>query len=169
MLNYWASYDLLRGNYKLFIGKHGKEMTEDPFQLKDKVVAITGASSGFGYHFAQVLAQKGAKLVIGARRKDKLEQCVREIEQASGHAKACELDVLKKESVSDFLETAIETYGACDVLINNAGVEAGAKTYQTTEEEDWDYVIDTNLKSVWLASKISVSYTHLTLPTKRIV
>ena len=77
MLNYWASYDLLRGNYKLFIGKRGKEMTEDPFQLKDKVVAITGASSGFGYHFAQVLAQKGAKLVIGARRKDKLEQCVR--------------------------------------------------------------------------------------------
>ena len=133
-------------------------MSKDTFQLKDKVVAITGASSGFGYHFAQVLAQKGAKVVVGARRKDKLKQCVKEIEQEGGHARACELDVLEKESISNFLETTIETYGACDVLINNAGVEAGAKTYQTTEEEDWNYVIDTNLKSAWLASKI---YTNL--------
>ena len=158
LLNYWASYDFLCGNYKLIIGKHGKEMSKDTFQLKDKVVAITGASSGFGYHFAQVLAQKGAKVVVGARRKDKLKQCVKEIEQEGGHARACELDVLEKESISNFLETTIETYGACDVLINNAGVEAGAKTYQTTEEEDWNYVIDTNLKSAWLASKI---YTNL--------
>ena len=109
-------------------------MSKETFQLQDKVVAITGASSGFGYHFAQVLAQEGAKVVVGARRKDKLEECVKEIEQAGGNAKACELDVLEKESVSNFLEAAIETYGACDVLINNAGVEAGAKTYQTTEE-----------------------------------
>ena len=159
-LNYWVSYNLLHGNYKLFTSERRKEMSKDTFQLQDKVVAITGASSGFGYHFAQVLAQKGAKVVVGARRKEKLEQCVKEIEQAGGYAKACELDVLEKESVSNFLETTIETYGACDVLINNAGVEAGAKTYQTTEEEDWNYVIDTNLKSAWLASKI---YTDLVI------
>ena len=74
------------------------------------------------------------------------------------------LDVNNSESINTFLDQAYTKYGRVDVLINNAGVEAGAKTYQTTEEEDWDYVIDTNLKSAWMISK---RYTERVLEHKQ--
>jgi len=126
----------------------------EPFDINDKVIAITGASSGFGHHFAGVLASKGATIILGARRTEKLEERVREITSSGGSAKAHTLDVNKKGSIEDFLDQIYSEYGRVDVLINNAGVEAGAKTYQTTEEEDWDYVMDTNLKSAWMVSKL---------------
>ena len=64
------------------------------------------------------------------------------------------LDVRDKDSCQAFLEQAEAALGPIDVLINNAGVEAGAKTYATIDEDDWDYVLDTNLKSVWRLSKL---------------
>jgi NAD(P)-dependent dehydrogenase (short-subunit alcohol dehydrogenase family) len=127
---------------------------DQPFDLQGKVVAITGASSGFGAHFAGVLAAAGAKVILGARRVDKLEARVAEIKQAGFEAEACPLDVREKDSISQFIKHAFEQYGRLDVLINNAGVEAGAKTYAMIDEDDWDFVIDTNLKSAWLTSKI---------------
>jgi len=127
---------------------------DQPFDLQGKVIAITGASSGFGSHFAGVLAAAGAKVVLGARRVDKLEVRVEEIKQAGFEAEACPLDVREKDSISQFINHAFEHYGRLDVLINNAGVEAGAKTYAMIDEDDWDFVIDTNLKSAWLTSKI---------------
>ena len=129
----------------------------DIFDLSGKVIAITGASSGFGRHFAGVLAGAGAHVVLGARREDKLASRVAEIEAAGGQALACSLDVRDRSSIETFLDTAFGVAGKLDVLINNAGVEAGAKTYATIDEDDWDYVLDTNLKSAWLASK---SYTE---------
>ncbi len=123
------------------------------FDLTGKVIAITGASSGFGHHFAGVLAAAGATVVLGARREEKLAQRVKEIEAAGGTALAQRLDVLDKNSIQGFIDTAFERFGRLDVLINNAGVEAGAKTYTMIDEDDWDFVIDTNLKSAWLASK----------------
>ena len=98
------------------------------FDLTNQVVAITGASSGFGYHFAGVLAAQGARVVLGARRLEKLEDCVTEIKQNGGEAVAVALDVREKDSIAGFLDAAYEHYGRCDVVINNAGVEAGAKT-----------------------------------------
>jgi NAD(P)-dependent dehydrogenase (short-subunit alcohol dehydrogenase family) len=123
------------------------------FDLSGKVIAITGASSGFGHHFAGVLAKAGATVVLGARREEKLQQRVNEIEADGGTALACRLDVRDQASIQAFINQAFDTYGRLDVLINNAGVEAGAKTYTMIDEEDWDFVIDTNLKSAWLASK----------------
>ncbi len=125
----------------------------DTFDLEGKVIAITGASSGFGHHFAGVLAAAGATVVLGARREEKLKSRVDEIEQSGGTALAVKLDVTDKDSVQHFIDTAFEKYGRLDVLINNAGVEAGAKTYAMIDEDDWDFVIDTNLKSAWMASK----------------
>ena len=125
----------------------------EPFDISDKVIAITGASSGFGHHFAGTLSAKGATTILGARRIDKLESRVEEITDLGGKAEALPLDVNDSESINEFLDRAFKNYGRVDVLINNAGVEAGAKTYQTTEEEDWDYVINTNLKSAWMISK----------------
>jgi len=126
----------------------------DTFDLTGKVIAITGASSGFGRHFANVLASAGANVILGARREDKLREVVEEIHSAGDQASALRLDVLEKASIEAFVDSAFSQFGRLDVLINNAGVEAGAKTYAMIDEEDWDFVLNTNLKSAWLTSKI---------------
>jgi NAD(P)-dependent dehydrogenase (short-subunit alcohol dehydrogenase family) len=125
-----------------------------PFDLSGQVVAVTGASSGFGRHFAGVLANAGAKVVLGARRREKLNARVEDITTNGGEAIAATLDVRDKGSIAGFLDSAYEQYGRLDCVINNAGVEAGAKTYHTIDEDDWDFVLDTNLKSAWLVSKL---------------
>jgi NAD(P)-dependent dehydrogenase (short-subunit alcohol dehydrogenase family) len=125
-----------------------------PFDMTGKHVAITGASSGFGFHFAGVLAEAGAKVTLGARRTDKIQARVDEINAAGGSAVGITLDVTDPASAAAFLKEAEAQQGQLDVLINNAGVEAGAKTYAMIDEDDWDYVFDTNLKSVWRLSKM---------------
>jgi NAD(P)-dependent dehydrogenase (short-subunit alcohol dehydrogenase family) len=125
----------------------------DLFQLDGKNIAITGASSGFGHHFAGVLSAAGANVVLGARREEKIQARVDEIRAAGGDATGIRLDVLDAESIRNFLAAAEAAYGPVDVLINNAGVESGAKTYVMIEEEDWDWVMDTNLKGSWMVSK----------------
>jgi NAD(P)-dependent dehydrogenase (short-subunit alcohol dehydrogenase family) len=127
--------------------------SDDCFGLKDKNVVVTGASSGLGHHFAGVLSRAGANVVLGARRDDKIRQRVEEIRAAGGQATGLKLDVCDANSIEDFLDAAEQTYGPIDVVINNAGVEPGAKTYAMIDEADWDSVMDTNLKSVWLISK----------------
>ena len=126
----------------------------DLFSLKGKNIAITGASSGFGHHFAGVLADAGARVILGARRTDKISDRVTEINEDGGQAMGITLDVTDPDSCAGFLSKAEETHGSVDVLINNAGVEAGAKTYAMIDEDDWDHVLDTNLKSVWRLSKM---------------
>ncbi len=126
----------------------------DRFRLDGRTVAITGASSGFGHHFAGVLAAAGARVVLGARRVEKIEERVEEIRTAGGEALGLALDVCDSSSLAGFLDSAWGAYGGVDVLIQNAGVEAGAKTYMTIDEEDWNRVLDTNLKSVWLGAKL---------------
>lgn len=126
----------------------------DPFSMQGKNVVITGASSGFGHHFAGVIAAAGGKVVLGARRMDKIGARVEELKAAGGEALGLPLDVTDAGSVNAFLDGAEEAFGPIDVLINNAGVESGAKTYAMIDEEDWDYVLDTNLKAVWRMSKL---------------
>jgi NAD(P)-dependent dehydrogenase (short-subunit alcohol dehydrogenase family) len=126
----------------------------ESFRLDDKTVLITGASSGFGHHFAGVLAEAGARVVLGARRMDKVRARVEEINAAGGQAMGATLDVLDTSSIDAFFDAAGKAYGLADVVINNAGVESGAKTYAMITEEDWDAVIDTNLKAPWLVSKL---------------
>jgi NAD(P)-dependent dehydrogenase (short-subunit alcohol dehydrogenase family) len=136
----------------------------DLFSLKGKNIAITGASSGFGHHFAGVLAGAGANVILGARRTDKIADRVAEINESGGQALGIPLDVTVPDSCADFLLGAEEAFGPVDVLINNAGVEAGAKTYAMIDEDDWDFVLDTNLKSVWRLSKM---YTEAVVKNKQ--
>lgn len=124
------------------------------FSMQDKNVVVTGASSGFGHHFAGVLADAGANVVLGARRQDKVETRVAQINAAGGHALGVQLDVKSPQSTAAFLDAAEAAFGPIDVLINNAGVESGAKTYTMIDEDDWDHVLDTNLKAVWRLSKM---------------
>jgi NAD(P)-dependent dehydrogenase (short-subunit alcohol dehydrogenase family) len=126
----------------------------DLFRLDGKHVAVTGASSGFGHHFAGVLANAGARVSLGARRTDKINARAQEIRDAGGEAFGTALDVTSRDSMSTFFAAAEETFGPVNVLINNAGIESGAKTYMMIDEADWDSVIDTNLKSAWLMSKL---------------
>lgn len=134
------------------------------FDIKGRHIAITGASSGFGHHFAGVLAAHGARVSLGARRTDKLAARVSDIRTAGGEAVALSLDVRSKASIYGFIDQAEAAFGPVDVLINNAGVEAGAKTYMTIDEDDWDFVFETNLKGAWLASK---AYTEKVIAQKR--
>jgi NAD(P)-dependent dehydrogenase (short-subunit alcohol dehydrogenase family) len=134
------------------------------FDVSGRHVAITGASSGFGHHFAGVLAGKGAKVSLGARRIDKLETRVREIRGSGGQAAAFPLDVRQGNSVRAFIDAAEAMLGPIDVLINNAGVEAGAKTYNMIDEDDWDFVMETNVKGAWLTSQ---AYTQKIIQGKR--
>lgn len=124
------------------------------FRLDGKHVVITGASSGFGHHFAGVLASAGARVSLGARRVDRVAARVDEIRAAGGAATGVPLDVRSAESIRQFLDAAEAAFGPIDVVINNAGVEAGAKTYMMIDESDWDYVMETNLKGPWLMSKL---------------
>lgn len=126
----------------------------DLFSLEGTHVAISGASSGFGHHFAGVLADAGASVSLGARRTDRIQSRVDEINGAGGKAFGATLDVTKSESIRSFFEAAESAQGPVNVLINNAGIEAGAKTYTMIDEDDWDSVIDTNLKSAWMMSKV---------------
>ena len=124
------------------------------FDMTGKHVAITGASSGFGHHFAGVIAGAGGKVSLGARRVDKVAERVAEIAGSGGEACGFELDVTSRDSAGHFLDAAARELGPVDVLVNNAGVESGAKTYVMIDEDDWDYVLDTNLKSAWRLSKL---------------
>ncbi|MEM7364365.1 MAG: SDR family oxidoreductase, partial [Pseudomonadota bacterium] len=131
---------------------------EERFSMRGKTVAITGASSGFGHHFAGVLHGAGANVVLGARRMERLNDRVDSLQSEDNEAIAVTLDVNDAESCESFLETGASHFGRIDVLINNAGVQAGAKTYTMIDEADWDYVLDTNLKSAWRLSNL---YTEL--------
>ena len=124
------------------------------FDLTGKHIIITGASSGFGHHFAGVLARQGAAVTLGARRTDKIDARAAELVAEGLTASGAALDVRDKDSIVAFLDAAEAAHGPVDILINNAGVEAGPKTYLMIDEEDWDYVIDINLKGAWLCSKL---------------
>ena len=121
------------------------------------MVAITGASSGFGYHFAGVLAAQ-CRVVLGARRLEKLEDCVTRL--AKWRRAVAGAGYSRKRQYCGFSRRCLRTYGRCDVVINNAGVEAGAKTYHTIDEDDWDFVLDTNLKSAWFQALYRSGVAH---------
>lgn len=116
--------------------------------LTGRVALVTGASSGFGKHFAGVLAAKGAKVVVGARRVERLDKLVAEISASGGEALAVPLDVNEGASVSAAFDVAEEAFGTVNIVINNAGV-ADPKKVLSVDEKSWDYVLDTNLKAVW--------------------
>ena len=122
----------------------------DKFSLQGKLVLVTGASSGLGTHFAQLLAACGAKVAVTARRADKLQSVVDEITQAGGEARAFSLDVSNAQSVRECFD-AIGAWSVPDVIINNAGVTVTRALLDQTEE-DFDQVMDTNLKGNWLVA-----------------
>ncbi len=88
----------------------------------DKVILITGASSGIGEGIARELAATGAKLMLGARRTDRLDAIASDIRDAGGTVETRALDITDRKNVADFAQAALDTWGRIDVLINNAGI-----------------------------------------------
>ncbi len=127
-------------------------MLDSCFDVRGKTALVTGASSGFGAHFATLLARHGASVVVGARRMKRLNDVVREIEGAGGKAQAVPMDVTDGTSVTAAFDAAEEAFGVVDIVSNNAGV-AVSKWAVDVEEDDLDFVLDTNLKGAWLVAK----------------
>jgi NADP-dependent 3-hydroxy acid dehydrogenase YdfG len=113
--------------------------------IRGKVVVITGASSGLGEAAARRLAQEGAKLVLGARRIERLQALAREL--GLGEAAAVQTDVTDVGQVRRLVEHSVQTYGRIDVLINNAGLMPQSPL-ERAKIEDWDRMIDVNIKGV---------------------
>ena len=115
--------------------------------IEGKVVVITGASSGLGEAAARLLAEKGAKLVLGARRKERIDALVQEIAASGGSAVAVATDVTVRADVEALVGIAVERFGRVDVMINNAGVML-VSPVERLKVEDWDRMIDVNIKGV---------------------
>ena len=122
------------------------------FDLTGRCAIVTGASRGLGRHFALTLAQAGARVVLAARRIERLNEVVKEIEAFGGCAVAVRVDVTEGESVRACVETAENALGPINILVNNAGI-AVTKPILEHAEEDWDSVLDTNLKGIWLMAQ----------------
>ncbi|MFE4243659.1 SDR family oxidoreductase [Peribacillus butanolivorans] len=115
--------------------------------IQGKVVIITGASSGIGEATAKELASKGAKLVLAARREDRLQKLQEEIQQNGGQAFYKVTDVSSHEQMEKLADYALKEFGKIDVMVNNAGVMPLSPVHQKKINE-WDSMIDINIKGV---------------------
>ncbi len=115
--------------------------------IADKVILITGASSGIGEATARTLAAAGAGVVIGARRMERLVALQADIERAGGTAIALKLDVTSRDEVQAFTEAALDAFGRIDVIINNAGVMP-LSLMSSLKVDEWDRMVDVNIKGV---------------------
>ena len=123
----------------------------DSFRLDDKVVIVTGASSGLGVAFAQGFAEAGADLVLGARRVEKMADTAALVEQAGRRVHTHQTDVADPDQCQQLVDAAMAEFGRVDVLINNAGVGTAVPATRETPEE-FRTVIDINLNgSYWMA------------------
>ena len=113
--------------------------------IQNKVIAITGASSGIGKATAELLTNQGAKVVLGARRTDRLKTIVEDIEHNGGQATYMEVDVTRREALIKFTALSVERFGRLDVMINNAGISQLYKM-EELDIEGWEQMIDVNLK-----------------------
>src|SRR5262249_10056497 len=113
--------------------------------IADKIVVITGASSGLGESTARLLAANGAKVVLGARRKDRIDALVSEITAKGGSAIGFKTDVTKRGDVEALVKGAVDKYGRVDVIVNNSGIMP-LSPVAALKVEEWEQMIDVNIK-----------------------
>lgn len=116
-------------------------------QIEGKVVVITGGSSGLGEATARLLAEKGAKVFLGARREGNLKKIAEDIHESGGEADYRSVDVTSREQVEGFADAAVERFGRIDVLVNNAGLMP-LSPLDALKVDDWDRMVDINVKGV---------------------
>src|SRR5215212_8729896 len=116
-------------------------------ELQGKVIAITGASSGIGEATARLLAGRGATVVLGARRTERLQALATDIRHHGGEVEYQALDVTRREEVAAFVNFVRERFGRLDVLVNNAGLMP-LSPMDRLKVDEWDRMIDVNVKGV---------------------
>lgn len=124
------------------------------YDLKNRTAFITGASSGIGKAIAETFAGAGCRLIISARREDKLNDLARHIRETyKVDVKTLQLDVRHKDEVFSSLESLGEEWGSIDILVNNAGLARGMSKIQDGCIDDWEEMIDTNIKGMLYVTK----------------
>jgi len=124
----------------------------DIFDLHGKVALVTGASSGLGARFAEVLAERGAAVVLLARRADRLDALKGRIENSGGKAIAVEADVRDRAAMRAAFEAAEQAFGTVTILVNNAGVVSSGRAVELAEDE-WRRILSTNLDAVFFCAQ----------------
>jgi NAD(P)-dependent dehydrogenase (short-subunit alcohol dehydrogenase family) len=122
------------------------------FDLSGETALVTGASGGLGAHFARVLAARGAKVAMAARRVERMTALADAIAEAGGRALPIGCDVTDARSIEDAVAAAETELGPVTLLVNNSGIAISKKVLEHTEA-DWDRVVDTNLKGAWLMTQ----------------
>jgi NAD(P)-dependent dehydrogenase (short-subunit alcohol dehydrogenase family) len=126
---------------------------KEPLRFKDCAALVTGASSGIGRACALALGAQGAHVVVTGRREDRLTEVVRSIEASGGQAVAATGDVRDQAVCGAWVATAVERFGGLDALVNAAGVIGPALGVLGTEPAEWDRMVDSNLRSVFLLTR----------------
>jgi len=125
----------------------------ESFDLRGEVAIVTGGSQGLGKEMAKALAQNGATVVLASRNLEKLNAAAHEILQAGGKAEAIRCDISKFADVQNLVGRVIGSFSKIDILINNAGMNVPPRPLVDFPEEDWQRVIDTNLKGTYFCCK----------------
>lgn len=132
-------------------------MTSNRFDLAGKTALVTGASSGLGEHFARILAAAGARVVVAARRAERLQALVDDLRGQGHDSLAVTMDVTDAESIDTGFSQAEEHFGRVDILVNNAGI-GDAVPFLKMNEGNWRSMMDTNLDGAWrVAHRASVA------------
>jgi 3-oxoacyl-[acyl-carrier protein] reductase len=122
------------------------------FDLSGEVALVTGASSGLGWRFAEVLAAHGASVVLAARRMERLQDLKARIAGRGGKAETVALDVAEPDRIAQAFEAAERAFGTVSLLVNNAGVSGGKRALDMSHE-DWRRVLSINLDGVWFVAQ----------------
>jgi len=123
------------------------------YDFSDQTVVVTGSSRGIGYEIARVFLTTGANVVLSSRTRKTLEEAAESLGDAGEHVLAVPADISDKESVEQLIDKTLESFSSIDILINNAGV-ARDNLMLRLKEDDWDTVLDTNLKGAFLCTKL---------------
>lgn len=126
-------------------------------RLQDKIAIVTGGGQGLGGAMSRMFAREGARVAIAQRTKEKLEQTTADIEAAGGEVLPMVVDVSKPDEVKALIEATIERFGGLDILVNNAGVGLWIPLDEV-DEADYDRVMDTNLKGLWMGCRYAVPH-----------
>jgi len=124
------------------------------FSLAGRIVLVTGASSGIGAHLARAAGRAGARVVLAARRIERLDHVAMGIEREGGQALAVALDVTDRVSVEAAFDKVEAHFGVIDVVLNNAGIGNGQRPLEITED-DWRAMLSTNLDGVWRVAQVA--------------
>ena len=123
------------------------------FDLTGKVAVVTGASSGLGQQFARALSEQGCDVAILARRKERLEEFSKELKQNGHDCLPVSCDVTDEESIKEAVKAVVDHFGKIDILVNNAGVVEYSSGLHDHTTAQWDKVLDTDLKGVFLMAR----------------